>query len=255
MNPAPLPEALRHFYIAQAQEANDWHDRALGEIDQAIKLDPSNPDFYVLKTKILLAQDKSTDGVEVALAAMARSPQTIKTILDLSGEFYLPEAKTVYNKAIEMGYRETTPYLGLGKIALHRRELEEAEKWFGLAKQMAGEKKETLLWWGRLQFEKGELEKAKDFLEQAKAKGEDSDVLYGALGETYSRLEQWEQAAGAYREALRRKRNVDWRRSLGIALAKLGRVGEAEEKFREVLATRSDDIEAWKELGKIGKRY
>ena len=255
MNPAPLPEALRHFHLAQGLEANDWHDRALGEIDEAIKLDPSNPDFYVLKTKILLAQDKSPEGAESALAAMARSPQTVKAILDLSGEFYLSEAKVVYSKAIEMGYREITPYLGLGKIALHRRELEEAEKWFGLAKQTAGENKDMLLWWGRLHLAKGEAEKAKDLLEQAKAKGEDSDVLYGALGDTYIKLEQWEQAAGAYREALRRKRNVDWRRSLGIALAKLGRVREAEEKFREVLATRSDDTEAWKELGKIGKRY
>jgi uncharacterized protein HemY len=113
-----------------------------------------------------------------------------------------------------------------------------------------------LMQWGRLLLAKGETEKAKEFLEQAKAKGEDTEALYSTLGEAYTKLELWQQAADAYRRALRfRRSNVEWRRNLGIALAKLGRIEEAAQKFREVLAINSDDSQAWQELKKVGKRY
>jgi len=121
---------------------------------------------------------------------------------------------------------------------------------------MEPDHKEVLLHLGRLLLEKGETEKAKEFLEQSKAKGEDSAVLYSSLGEAYKKLELWRESADAYRRALKfRRGNAEWRRNLGIALAKLGRIDEAEKKFREILTISSDDAEAWQELKKLGKRY
>ncbi len=253
---AGASEALGHYYLAQAHEANGWHTRALEEIERAIALEPPNADFYVLKTKILLEAEKSAEAAKAAVTALERSPQTLRAILALSGDFYLPEAKVIYAKAIEMKSKEVLPYLGLGKIALYYHQLPEAEKWFEQARQMQPEHAGVLMAWGRLYLEKGETEKAKEFLEQAKEKGEDSDVLYSALGEAYRKLGLWQEAAGAYRRALKfRRSNVDWRRNLGIALANLGRTREAELKFREVLSISSDDAEAWQELKKLGKRY
>jgi uncharacterized protein HemY len=194
--------------------------------------------------------------VKAAALALERSPQTLPTLLALSDEFYLPEAKVLYSKAIEMKSKELKPYLGLGKIALYYRQVPEAEKWFDQASQMQPDHKEVLLQRGRLLMAKGDTEKAKELMEQAKEKGEDSDALYSSLGEAYAKLELWPQAADAYRRALRfRRGNVDWRRNLGIALARLGRINEAEQKFREVLAISSDDAQAWQELKKMGKRY
>jgi tetratricopeptide (TPR) repeat protein len=253
---AGASEALGHYYLAEAHEANGWHSRALEEIERAIALEPPNADFYVLKTKILLEAEKSAEAAKAAVTALERSPQTLRAILALSGDFYLPEAKVIYAKAIAMKSKEVLPYLGLGKIALYYHQLPEAEKWFEQARQMQPEHAGVLMAWGRLFLEKGETEKAKEFLEQAKEKGEDSDVLYSALGEAYRKLGLWQEAAGAYRRALKfRRSNVDWRRSLGIALANLGRTREAELKFREVLSISSDDAEAWQELKKLGKRY
>src|SRR5262249_8867061 len=97
---APLPEALRHYYLAQAHEANSWHSRALTEVDKAIALEPARADFYVLKTHILLEADKNPEALKAAMQAMERSPQTVPAILGLSGDFYLSEAKQVYAKAI-----------------------------------------------------------------------------------------------------------------------------------------------------------
>lgn len=252
----PFSEAMRHFYLAEAYEASAWHSRALSEIDRAVKLDPSNPDFYILKTKILLEQDKSSEAASSALLALERSPKTIRPILGLSDDFYLTEAKTVYSKIIAMGSKEILPYLGLGNISLHYGDVKEAEKWFNQAKHFHPDHPGVLLAWGRLMLAKGDAATARESLEESKKKGEDSATLFGALGDAYLKLEMWEQAVESYRQAVKlRRRNVDWRRSMGIALAKMGRVNEAEQKFREVLALDSDNASAWQELNKLGKKY
>jgi spermidine synthase len=255
-NPIPIPEPLRRFYLAQAYAASDWDSRALEELEEAIKLDPKNPDFYVLKTKILLDQDKSSDAAESALKAMALSPATVPPILGMSEEFYLREARTVYTKAIEMGTREVLPYLGLGNIELHYRDVKEAQKWFDQAAKINAVHPAVLLAQGRLMLTRGDPKAAQEFLEQSKEKGEHSATLWGALGEAYFKLGQWEKAEAFYREALRvRRRNHDWRRNLGIVYAQLGKPKAAEQKFREVLALSPDDLEAWRELNKLGKKY
>ena len=65
-----------------------------------------------------------------------------------------------------------------------------------------------------------------------------------------------QKAADAYKEALRmRRRQNDWRRSLGEAYAKLGKVREAEQKYREILALSPDDDQALHGLQALGKRY
>ncbi|MGH7772778.1 MAG: fused MFS/spermidine synthase, partial [Candidatus Binatia bacterium] len=255
-NPTPVSQSMRHFYLAQSYEASTWRSRALEEVDRAIRLEPSNAEFYVLKTRILLELEKSAEAAKTALLALERSSQAIKPILGLSEDFYLQEAKAVYTKAIQMGAREVLPYLGLGNIALHYKDLKEAEKWFDQARRVKSDHPAVLLALGRLMLAKGEFEKAKELLEQSEKEGEDSGTLYGALGEVYLKLKLWEQAARAYGQGLKsRRKNSEWRRNMGIALAQMGKIREAEEKYREVLAYNSDDVEAWRELQKLGKRY
>jgi spermidine synthase len=248
--------ARGHFYLAQAHEANGWHSRALGEVERAIAAEPSNADYYVLKTKILLEAEKNSEALKSAMLALDRSREAIGPILSLTGDFYLSEAKAIYLKVIQMGMKEFPPYLGLGNIALYHHELPEAEKWLEQVRRIEPDYPKALVSWGRLLLEKGDANQAKEFLERAKEKGDKSDVLEIALAETYRKLELWPEAAVAYRRALRFKRSsVELRRNLGIALAKTGRIKEAEQKFREVLASSSDDAEAWRELQKLGKRY
>lgn len=250
------PEAARHFYLAQAYEEGAWQKSALQELDKAIELEPSNADFYVLKTKILLQQDNSAEAAKSALLAMQKSRDAVKPILGLSDDFYLPEAKQIYTRIIEMGTQEVLPFLGLANIALHYGDLKEAEKWLVQAREIKPDHPAVFLAWGRLLLAQGDARRAKDSLEQSREKGEDSGTLYGALGDAYFKLGLWQDAANSYSQATRRRqRNNDWRRSWGTALAKLGKTKEAEQKYREVLALSPDDVEAWKGLESLGKRY
>jgi tetratricopeptide (TPR) repeat protein len=268
MDALPVPEALHHYYMAESYVASISYDRALRSLEKAIELDPKNPRFYLLQAKIYLEQDKSSEAAKAAFKAMERDPDTANEVLSMSDEFYLPDAKVVYSKVIEMGSKEVLPYLGLGNIALHAGDLKEAEKWFARARDLQPEHPAVLLAWGRFQAAQAGREKdpaiarkqwreAKDLLEKSKATElEKSATLYSAMGEVYEKLDMWPEAADSYREALRmRRRRNDWRMALGQAYAKLGRVGEAKQKYCEVLALSPDDSSAWQSLESIGKRY
>ena len=130
-------------------------NRALTELEEAISLEPKNPKFQLLKMKILLEQDKSSEGAQAAFKALEQGSEYIADVLAMSDEFYLPDAKLVYKKIIDMGTKEVLPYLGLGNIALHSGDIVEAEKWFIPARKLQPEHPAVLLAWGRLFAVKG----------------------------------------------------------------------------------------------------
>jgi tetratricopeptide (TPR) repeat protein len=214
-----------------------------------------------------LEQDKSSDGAKAAFKALELAPDSVPEVLAMSDEFYLPEAKAVYSKVIAMGNKDVLPYLGLGNIALHSGDLAEAEKWFIQARSLQAEHPAVLLAWGRLLAAKAQkltddaemknqLQQARALLEKSKSKGEDSATVHSELGAVYYRLAMWDKAAESYADALRmRRRRNDLRFSLGQSYAQLGRIKEAEQKYREILALSPDDADALKALQDIGKKY
>ena len=266
--PWPVPEAMHHYYMAQSYLASLARGRATNEIDEAIRLDPKNPKFHLLKMRIFLEQDKSVEGSKEALAVLEAGKEYIPDVLTMSDEFYLPEAQVIYRKVIEMGNKEVLPYLGLGNIALHSGDLQEAEKWFIQARDIQADHPAVLLAWGRLTAAKalqlkdeGETKKqfqeARALLEKSRSKGEEkSATIHTELAAVYYKLGIWEKAVQEYSEALRmRRRRNDLRFSLGQAYAQLGRTKEAEQKYREILSLAPDDADALKALQDLGKRY
>jgi predicted membrane-bound spermidine synthase len=263
----PVPQAMHHYYMAEAYAASLARERALSELEEALKLEPKNPKFHLLNMRILLEQDKSAEGAKAAFAALQSGDEYIPDVLGMSDEFYLPEAQAVYRKTIEMGNKEVLPYLGLGNIALHGGKLEEAEKWFLQARQLQAEHPAVLFAWGRLLSAKSQrltdeeevkkqLQEARSLLEQSKSKGERSATMHAELGTVYYRLAMWEKAVAAYTDALRMsRRRTDLRFYLGQAYAQLGQIAAAEQKYREILALSPDDARAFKALQELGKKY
>jgi tetratricopeptide (TPR) repeat protein len=262
-----VPRAMHHYYMAQAYAASLARERALTELEEALKLEPGNPKFHLFNMRLLLEQDKSAEGAKAAFAALQSGNEYISDVLAMSDEFYLPEAQAVYRKTIEMGNKEVLPYLGLGNIALHGGKLEEAEKWFVEARALQAEHPAVLLAWGRLiaaksqrvtdqEESKKQLQEARSLLERAKSKGEGSATIHAELATVYYRLAMWEKAVEAYTEALRmRRRRNDLRFYLGQSYAQLGQIAAAEQKYREILALTPDDAEAFKALQELGKKY
>ncbi|MGH7772639.1 MAG: fused MFS/spermidine synthase [Candidatus Binatia bacterium] len=255
-NPPWVSPARHHYYLGQAYRASGWYEHALREADKATRLEPRNADHHLLRAQILIAQEKTSEASRAAEKVLQYEPGRAKEVLALTEEFYTQEAKAIYSRIISSGSKEILPYLGLGSIALHRRELLEAERWFRQAEKIQPKHPAVLLALGRLDLARGNYAEAMTLLEESKEKGEDSATLYSELGETYTQLKRWEKAASAYELALKgHRRNTTWRLALANALVQLGKVKEAELKYREALALDPNLSEAWKGLTRIGKKY
>lgn len=248
--------AQQHIYRGQAFRASGWLDHALKEVDQALALEPDNLDGHLLRAQILTAQDKIPEAVKAAERVLEHGRDYLKPVLALTEEFYTQQAIAIYSRAVQSSPDELIPYLGLGNIWLHRKDLQQAEKWLTIATKLAPENPAVHLALGKLALAKNSHSEALALLEKARSGGEDSATLYSELGRAYTELRQWEKAALAYERALKhQRRNTQWRLALARALKNSGKTKEAEVKYREVLALNPNESEAWKGLKNLGERY
>jgi spermidine synthase len=251
-----VSRSLHHFYLAQAFRASGWHSRALREVDEALRIEPRNGDYLLLRAEILIAQDKTSEASKVAEKVLDDEPERAKRVLALTEEFYTEEAKGIYLKIVRLGFKEILPYVGLATIALHRKEFLEAERWLRQAEKIQPKHATVLLALGRLESAKGNYTEALARLEGSKEAGEDSATLHSELGEALYHLKQWEKAEAAFERALRhQRRNTRWRLFQANSLGHLGKTKQAELRYREVLALDPKSSEAWQGLRWLGKRY
>lgn len=255
-NPHWVSRAQHHYYLSQAYYASGWHERALEEIELAIKLEPRDGALHLLRAQILIAQDNASEAAQAAEKALAYEPERVKRVLAIAEDLYTNQARPIYLRIVGLGAKEIVPYLGLGGIALRQKQFVEAERWLLQAKKLQPDHPAVLLALGRLELAKGNYAEARTLLEASREKGEDSATLYSELGEALSQLKQWEKAASSFEQALKRHRlNTKWRLAQARALGQLGRVRDAEIKYREVLAIDPSSSEAWQGLKYLGIRY
>ena len=216
--------------------------------------------------KIFLEQDKSTEGAKAAFAALELGRNTASDVLAMSDEFYLPEAKVVYARSSRWAAKRSCLISGLGNIALHSGDLTEAEKWFIQARELASGTSRGAAGMGPTdrcraqqnddQRDKKSSRRRARCWKSREAKGEDSATVYSELGAVYYKLAMWEKAAGVLRAGAAHAAAAQrFALSLGQSYAQLGRIKEAEQKYREILALSPDDAEALKALQELGKRY
>ena len=80
----------------------------------------------------------------------------------------------------------------------------------------------------------------------------DTDAVYNVIGVTLLRKARYDEAADAFREALKRRADsVDANRNLGTALAATGHVPEAIEQLRRATELAPDNGGAHYELGNL----
>ena len=241
----------------------------MNELEEAIRLEPKNPKFHLLKMKILLEQDKSAEGAKEAFKALEQGAEYIPDVLAMSDEFYLPDAKAVYRKIIEMGNKEV---LALSRAwAISRcipAILPEAEKWFVQARDLqagtsggaaclgTADRGESAAFDRRRRRAKSSSRKRERCWRKSKPKAKirRRSIRNWARSTTSSRCGR--RPRSLMSEALRmRRRSNDLRFSLGQSYAQLGRIKEAEQKYREILSLAPDDADALKALQDLGKKY
>lgn len=251
-----IPESLHRFYLAAAHAVAQDYVAALKDLELAIASDDENADFYVLKTSLLLRLGQEIPATQAALKALELAPSSGALLLSSSRSFRVREARgLLFKKIIERGVQDIRPYIGMAEIGLFFDSLPDAETWAERAKEIQPEHPKVLEISGRIEALQGNFTAATNLLERAKNKGADSAVLYGSLGDAYAATESWKLAETAYEQALKRDlRNVRWRRSLGLVLARMGKRAEAERTLRETLALDPADADSWRALDGLVRR-
>lgn len=248
-----LSPSRRHFHLAQGLNASGLYRKALSEVEEALRLDGTNAAYLVEKARILLRLNRSGPALRAALEALDRSDESVEPVLRITAAFEFPQARSMlYRKMTELGSRDIRTHTGLGQVAMLRGSFQDAETWLDKARSIKPDNPVVLESRGILRLAQGQVQRARVLLERARAAGRDSVLLHGALGDVYSALRFWEPAIESYEKALRYDvQNTDWRRSLGVALARVGRRDEARQKFEEVLALNASDAAAWSELQRL----
>jgi tetratricopeptide (TPR) repeat protein len=252
-----VTQTQHHYFIAQAYYANGAYERALGEVDRAIGLDPKNAGHHLLRSRILAMMDRSEAAFEAAKRALDTDPSTNETeLLALCEDFYTRHAEVIYSRLINNGSKSVLPYTGLADIALHANDVSQAARRLAQAAEIDAKHPRVLFGRAKLEKARGNFAEAIALLEQTRNLGEDSAGLFSALGEAYSDSKQWDKAAAAYERALRRHRNnTAWRLGWARALHHGGQYRAAEEKYRELLAIKPEFTEAWRGLRALRKYF
>ncbi|MGD0491435.1 MAG: tetratricopeptide repeat protein [Steroidobacteraceae bacterium] len=103
---------------------------------------------------------------------------------------------------------------------------------------------------GLLEFQERRLETALGSIQKAASAAPDNARYQFGLGQVLDALQRWDQAADAYRRALRNEpASHDAHVALGVALQRGGRLAEAAAAYRAALALKPEDPVALSNLG------
>lgn len=241
--PPPAPaatggaEAYYQFVLARRLDAEGDHAGALAALERARQLDPASAEIVAEIASLHARQNRATEAVEAATAALALAPANTEAhrVLGLvyaayaegvvppppgtSAEVWLPRAIR-HLKAIE-GTPEMATELGLqltlGRLHVKAGETEAAVVVLDRLASQAPWLTEPYLLLAEAHTADGRLDRAADAMAGA---ARANPRYYATLGDLLERQRRWAEAADAYQQALDQSRgqNRDVRMRLAAAL-------------------------------------
>ena len=252
------PTGRLALVLAQGYRAVRDQARAREWVDRALQKSPMDAEAHVFRARLSAEDSQYHAAAEDLLRAVSGPMRLLDDAVEVAKTLEAGEAVRVLRKI-----RQQSPHLVEAQVALadalrrgdHDRQAE--AEYRELARTLAKDSR-VPFGLGRILLQLGDYGAALEALDAAATLGEMSGELHARRGETLIRLRRYSEAVAAYREALRTNvENITWRLNLGIALAASGPAGEgeAEQRFREVLAMDSANTRAWEELHKLGARF
>jgi eukaryotic-like serine/threonine-protein kinase len=225
---AELNQQLPAIYVTLALVHNGrgQYNLALQEIEQALTLEPLNPDALL--------------GEAAVFAGMGREDQ----------------AETTYKKAAALRPQHWDGYYELGAFYYRQRRFADAAAQFEQALEITPDNALVHATLGGMMQLLGKNAEAEEHLKRS-LELHRSYAAYTNLGALYYREKRWEESVAMTQKALDINPN-DWRAWLNLGLANewLNRNAEAEQAFRNeqarletIFKVRGDDAEVQVELG------
>lgn len=210
LKPSRIQQRLKATrYLQDAQQAiarQDW-GKAESLLKQATKVDPNNQDAWQLLITVLLRQNKWNEAKNM-VAKIQDKKVKAGALLVLADIAYLrrdwKEAEAIYEQVLELDPNNATALNNYGyMLAELGKRLDEAEAM--IHKALKIRPNEPAFWdsLGWVYFQRGEYEKALQWVEKAvKAQPNDAELRYH-LGMIFWKLGEREKALRELREAVK----------------------------------------------------
>lgn len=111
------PTALAHGLMSQFYLFRYQHDEALSEIEQAVAMDPNDPELYAWMSHILWLIGKNKEAIESAKTGLRLDPNNPTVYLINQARAYLPDGNLEESMRLVERAKRLNPYLS-GTIAL-----------------------------------------------------------------------------------------------------------------------------------------
>jgi tetratricopeptide (TPR) repeat protein len=173
---------------------------------------------------------------------------------NLNNEINRRQAYPRFRDAVENDPEKPLYRIGLGTIYFYDGKLDLAEEQFKAALRLDPTNAEARNSLGSVYSNRGKYREAIQEFDQALANYAylTPQISHFNKGQAYFELKDWENAVTSYRAALAVQPGIEtaWLNT-GLALEKLGRLGEADRALRKVLEINPDSVKARYNLGLV----
>jgi tetratricopeptide (TPR) repeat protein len=263
--------------------------RAQTAVDQALQMQPGDPQALILKAQILIRQDRKPQAMKVLEEAVAQHPQSAdlhlaygRMLLDADD---VKGAREQFRLVVKLAPGNTEAIYSLALLELETRQLDSATRhlkqllgvedkrqsalyYLGYAAQEKGDNSAAIKWFGkvdedseywtqaRLRMAKilageGKLDEVRKEMQALRRDNPENAVEYYLVeGQVLSDLAKYQEAFDLYAEALENNpRNEDLLYAQALTAEQLGRVDVAEKYMREILKQDPDNVRTLNALG------
>lgn len=170
--------ALELRFIVQQKRGQ--FGQAARTLDTVIGIDPRADWAYNELVQLFMTHGKPEDAEKVARAALRANPRNAHahnlfgTILSEMNK--LPSGEWHFRSALELSGPQAAVLMNLGLNLMRQGRVDEADRYFAQAHELAPTDMKTLAYWSTLQEARGELERAGELLDQAEAASCAADI-------------------------------------------------------------------------------
>ncbi len=232
--------AIWHHQRATAFEQQGDLDKAIDEVHEELKINPSYPDAYNFLGTLLAKQGKHDEAIEAYRKAIELKPAHDVALNNLGYELYkkgqTDEALKSYTEALRANPQFGLAHNNLGNLLLERGQADEARRHFEEALRLDPSDKFADYNLGNALRALGKSREAVAHYERAMTFDRANADIPNNLGLAYSDLGESEKAVQCYEQALLLDAGyANAHNNLGFEYAKLGDAAKAIEQYNEAI--------------------
>ena len=264
-------EAYFHFTKARVLDEQGQWNEAIAEYQKALAVDPNNSLIYSEMADTYYRNRRVREAVDAADKAVQADRNNIEAHKTLSTIYTamlgnatnqqplpadtLNRAVREFEEIIRIDATDTQSYMMLGQLYQIRNEPAKAAEIYKKYLGIEPGSEQGIIALAKLQLDAGNEKESVDMLEAFLKERPDSDAAYATLGQAYSNLQRFDEAAAAYKKAVEfNPDDLELKKNYAQALFFSDQLNDAAELYQALLRAEPEDGIALLRLGQIYRR-